>query len=135
MRVGATWGINSSARILIFIPSTADFIVLFDHEVWDAGMLQLNGGVETSHAGANDGYDKFPQILRWWRIHPNQSPRPRVQGQLLQPHFQLGRGNVGSSGKAEAAAETLRGTAKNVGGTLVPIRLEKGRCLGLNHRQ
>src|SRR3984893_11405792 len=63
MRVGAARRINPGPRVLVFIPSTADFIVLFDHKVWDAGMLQLNGGVQTSHASANDGHDEFPQIL------------------------------------------------------------------------
>src|ERR1700693_3777749 len=72
MGVGAAWRIDPSARVLVFIPSTADFIVLFDYKIWDAGMLQLNGGVQTSHASANDGYDEFTQILRWWRILPNQ---------------------------------------------------------------
>src|SRR5580700_11073194 len=54
MRVGTAWGINPGARVPVFIPGTADFIVLFDHKVRDAGMLQLNGGVQASHAGADD---------------------------------------------------------------------------------
>src|SRR5215469_9330517 len=76
MSVGAAWGINPGARVLVFVPSTADFTVLFNHKIRDAGMLKLNGGVQPSHASANDGYDEFLQILRWWRILPNQSPRP-----------------------------------------------------------
>src|SRR5215469_6919636 len=76
MRVGAARGINSGARVLVFIPGTAHFIVLFDHKVRDARMLQLNGGVQTSHASANDGYHELPQVLRSRRILPNQPPRP-----------------------------------------------------------
>src|SRR3984885_10937658 len=135
MRIGTAWRINPSAWILVFIPSTAHFIVLFDHKVRDAGMLQLNGGVQTSHASANDSHDEVSQILRWWRILPNQSSRPRVQGQLLQPHFQLGSRNVGSSDKPEASRQTLWQSARNVRSTPVAIRPEECGRPGLDHRQ
>ena len=79
--------IDAAAGVYVFIPGAADGIVLLDDDEGDAGLPQLNGGIETGHAGPDN--DDIGALQRGGvqRQSPFQAARwQAVVGQVLAHH-------------------------------------------------
>ena len=99
---------TARARVAVLEPGAADPGVLLDHDVGHAGLLELYGGAQTAGPGADHHDGEFLQSFRLRLLPPGEPSRPRVEGQLLQPHLQLGCGDVLAAGEAEAPGQLGR---------------------------
>ncbi len=79
--------IDAAAGIAVLIPGAANGVVLLEDDKGDAGLAQLNAGVEAGHAGSDDDDFGVLQRGRAGRPAPLQAPRGQaVAGQILAHH-------------------------------------------------
>ena len=134
VRVGATRGVDTRSRVAVLEPGSADSAVLLEHDEGHAGALQLDGGAQPAGTGADHHHGELLQPLRRRLLPPDEPSRPWVDGQLLEPHLQVGCGDLLPAGKGEAPWQSVRRPDGDVLGTAVPIGLQEVCRLGLEQR-
>ena len=123
--VGAAWGIDAGAGVAVLPPGAADAGVLFEDGEREAGLLQLDGGVQAAHAGADHRHGEFLQPRGIGLFPPVQRADRRVERQLVDVVLEVLALQRLAEHQGQAGGKPVAGADVDAAGAAVAVGFEE----------